>query len=165
MSNRVVVGFALGVLSGSVVAGVTSSFGVPPAPAVAYAGAALAGVVTSLVAGKPVWKNTASESSIKALAGTFLAMASLYGIRKWFLGVTLDLGSRFGAGALGDVPLGHLPLIAVAIALVFEVDDAFGADPTITSGDDGSLSEGASVANSPPSEAEAPSSAAPGGDG
>jgi len=166
MSNRVVVGVVLGLSSGATVAVALSFFGAPPeAPVVAYVGAALAGVLTSVVAGKAAWKNSGSESSIKALAAAFLAMASLYGVRKWLPGVTLDLGSRFGAGALGDVPLGHLPLIAVAIALVFEIDDAFGADPTIASGKDAGASEAASAASSSPSDTDAAGPAAPGSDG
>jgi hypothetical protein len=41
----------------------------------------------------------------------------------------VDLG-LYGKGALGAVPAAALPLVASALALVFEIDHAFGPDPT-----------------------------------
>jgi hypothetical protein len=36
----------------------------------------------------------------------------------------------YGKGPLGAVPTAALPLVASALALVFEIDHAFGPDPT-----------------------------------
>jgi hypothetical protein len=124
-----------GVVEGVVVSVLVSAlihFLAPASEAVfAYGGALATGVLTGLVAGKPVWARlTLAEAAVKVVAGSFLATASLYGVRKWLPGVTVDLGP-FGAGPLGSVPLASLSVIAIAVALVFEIDDRFGPDAAI----------------------------------
>lgn len=94
---------------------------------VVYGGAALTGAATGLLAGKPFWAKSAKlEAILKASVGTFLAVTSMYGLRKWLPWVSLDLGRTFGAGSIGSLPMASLPVIATAIALLFEIDDAFG---------------------------------------
>jgi hypothetical protein len=98
-----------------------------------YAAAAAVGILTAIVAGKPVWARAAKvEALLKAVVGAFIAVTSMFGIRKWLPGVTLDL-SRIGAGAgaVGDLPRVALPLVGMALALVFEVDDAFGPEVSV----------------------------------
>jgi hypothetical protein len=129
MLKRLVVGLAEGAFSGALVAIVVERLGLGwDGPPVVYCATALLGVVTALVAGKPFWASGAkTEAAIKAAAGAFIAVVSMYGIRKWLADVTLG-GGLLGKGpaALGDLPRAALPLVGMALALVFEIDDAFG---------------------------------------
>jgi hypothetical protein len=94
---------------------------------VVYGAAALTGAMTGLLAGKPFWAKSAKlESILKASVGTFLAVTSMYGVRKWLPWVSLDLGTILGSGSIGSLPAASLPIIATAIAFLFEIDDAFG---------------------------------------
>jgi hypothetical protein len=94
---------------------------------VVYGAAAVTGAATGLLAGKPFWAKSAKlEALLKASVGTFLALTSMYGLRKWLPGVSLNLGTTLGSGSIGGLPAASLPVIATAIALLFEVDDAFG---------------------------------------
>ncbi|HVU04475.1 MAG TPA: hypothetical protein VHE30_22110 [Polyangiaceae bacterium] len=123
MWMRLVFALVKGGLGGFVGAAVAAVLG-GKVPAAAYAGAAFTGVVTGLLAGRPVWaEGGRREAAVKVPAGVFLALATLFGFRKWLSAVTV------GASVpLGDAPFVALPLLAVAIALVLEVDDEFGAD-------------------------------------
>lgn len=95
---------------------------------VVYGAAALTGATTGLVGGTPVWAGAAKlEAVLKAAVGTFLAVTVTYGVRKWLPGVSVDLGPSLGSGPVGEVPAVLLPLVAFAIALLLEVDDAFGS--------------------------------------
>jgi hypothetical protein len=88
-------------------------------------------VLTGLVAGRPIWAKAAKiEGALKAVAGAFISVVVLYALRKWLPAVHVDL-TAFGAGegAIGSVPWVFLPATGVALALVLEIDDAFGADP------------------------------------
>jgi hypothetical protein len=100
-------------------------------PATMYAAVAVVGVLTGLIAGRPIWAKAAkTEAVLKATAGAFISVVVLYALRKWLPGVHVDLGAfGGGAGAIGSVPLAFLPAVGVALALVLEIDDAFGADP------------------------------------
>ena len=98
--------------------------------AVVYSASVVAGLLTGLVAGRPVWRRGSKlEASVKAVVGAFIATTTLFGIRKWLPHVEVDLGA-FGRGPLGEVPAASLPIVASALALVFEIDHAFGPDPT-----------------------------------
>jgi hypothetical protein len=130
MLKRLLVALFEGSLAGGGVAFVLWRLSEAPAALLLYAAAAAAGALTGLIAGRPIWARAAKlEGLLKALAGVFMAVTVLYGARKWLPGVTVDL-TRFGAGRgpVGYVAWAALPLIAVAIALVFEIDDAFGGD-------------------------------------
>src|SRR5690349_21243541 len=64
----------------------------------AYALAALAGLVIGLIAGKPIWAQDAKiEAGLKALVGAGGAALALFVTQKW-LGLSADL-SAFGLGA------------------------------------------------------------------
>lgn len=129
MLKRLVAALFEGVLPGAAVAYCLSRLGLETA-ATMYAAVALVGVLTGLVAGRPIWAKAAKiEASLKAVAGAFIAVVVLYALRKWLPAVHVDLSAvGGGAGAIGNVPWAFLPAIGVALALVLEIDDAFGGD-------------------------------------
>jgi hypothetical protein len=95
--------------------------------AVAYGLAASAGALVGLVAGKPIWARGARvEAGLKAFFGALLAAGLMFALRRW---VALDIDlSVLGLGhaQLATHPALALPLVATALALVFEVDNLFG---------------------------------------
>lgn len=124
MLKRVLVGLLKGVLVGGALgAGLAMGLGVVVFPAwLAYVMAIVTGAATGLVAGKPIWaKDARIEAGLKAVAGAVVAGLAMVGIRQW-LGVNIDLG-ELGKGALGDLPLTSLPLVATLLALFFEIDN------------------------------------------
>jgi hypothetical protein len=127
MLKRLLAALLEGALPGAVVAYALSKLGMEAAVTM-YAAVALVGVVTGLVAGRPIWAKAAkTEAALKATAGAFISVVVLYALRKWLPSVHVDLGA-LGAGAIGNVPWAFLPAVGVALALVLEIDDAFGAD-------------------------------------
>jgi hypothetical protein len=132
MLKRVVVAVLEGVVvGGSVALGMAglglSWSGVP----VVYGAALTTGVAIGVVAGKPPWASSAKlESVLKSVVGAFIAPAAVYGVRKWLSSLSLDLGPVLGSGPLGDLPRVLLPLTAIAIAVLLEIDDAVGPHAT-----------------------------------
>jgi hypothetical protein len=93
---------------------------------VVYGASPAAGVLVGLVAGRPVWTPGAKlEALVKSIIGAFIAATTMFGVRKWLPHVKVDLAA-LGAGVLGDVPAASIPIVTCALALVFEMDDAFG---------------------------------------
>ena len=130
MLKRLEAALLEGVLPGAAVAFGLSKFGLG-GPWAFYAAVALVGVLTGLVAGRPIWaKGAKTEGLLTALAGAFIAVVVLFGLRTWLPSFDVDL-STFGAGhgALGSVPWAFWPVVGVALAVVLEIDDAFGSDP------------------------------------
>jgi hypothetical protein len=129
MWKRVAFALVEGSICGLVGAAVSVAVGsAPPSAAAAYGSAVFTGVLTGLLAGSPVWKDDGRRDAvIKALAGAFFAAMLLFGFRKWLSGVIVA-----GGLPLGDAPFVALPSIGVAIALVLEFDDEFGADALVT---------------------------------
>jgi hypothetical protein len=132
MLKRLVAAVLEGALPGAAVAFGLSKLGTA-APFAMYLAVAVVGVLTGLVAGKPIWAKAAKiEALLKALAGAFIAVVVLYAVRKWLPGVQVDLASLgAGAGSIGNLPWVAFPATGVALATVLEIDDAFGADPTV----------------------------------
>jgi len=129
MLKRTLAALLEGAVPGAAVAFGLSKLGVDGAGAM-YAAAALVGVLTGLVAGRPIWAKAAKiEGLLKAVAGAFISVVVLYALRKWLPGFRVDL-AELGTGPVGTVPWVALPGIGVALATVLEVDDAFGAEPT-----------------------------------
>jgi len=128
MLKRLVVSVTEGIAVGGIAAVLLFELGLEWSHVgVVYGAAALTGAATGLLAGKPFWAKSAKlEAILKASVGTFLAVTSMYGLRKWLPWVALDLGRTFGSGSIGNVPMASLPVIATAIAALFEIDDAFG---------------------------------------
>jgi hypothetical protein len=119
-----VIGLALGVAAGrglglSVTQGITACL----------LGAAT-GFVVGLVAGQPVWaRDGKTEALLKAGAGALGGAGLAFAAAHW-LKVALDLSAfRLGAGPAGQLPAAVLPLIASALALLFELDHDGAARP------------------------------------
>ena len=97
--------------------------------ALTYVLAVACGIVVGLVAGKPIWaKGARIEAGLKAVFGAAVAGFLLYALRRWG-DISLDLSSlRLGEGSIGSNPLLSLPIVATALALMYEVDNMFGKD-------------------------------------
>jgi len=85
------------------------------------------GVLVGLVAGKPIWAEGARiEAGLKAVFGAAVGAGLLYALRSW-VSVGLDLSLlKLGQGPIGTNPVLALPLVATALALLYEVDNMFG---------------------------------------
>src|SRR2546421_7624184 len=91
MPKRLLSALLEGVLPGAAVAFALGRLGAGSA-AMMYAAVAAVGVLTGLVAGRPIWDKAAkTEGSLKAVAGACIAVVVLYALRKWLSGVHLDL--------------------------------------------------------------------------
>jgi hypothetical protein len=129
MIKRIAFGLLLGSVVGSIVAalvtqGLHFTFVGGAGAFFAYAFAALVGVLTGLVAGKPIWSQTGKiEAGLKAFFGALLAAGMMFALRKW-IPLSLDLTSlNSGAGPVGDLPLVALPAIAGVLGAFFEADN------------------------------------------
>jgi hypothetical protein len=131
MLKRLVFALLEGALPGVLAAFVLSSVGAASSALAVYVAAAVVGVSTGLLAGRPIWAKSAKiEGALKAVVGLFISVTMLFGIRRWLPGVSVDLGAiAAGSGPIGSVPWIVLPGLGVAYAVVLEIDDAIGADP------------------------------------
>ncbi|HEX4338523.1 MAG TPA: hypothetical protein VH062_21610 [Polyangiaceae bacterium] len=132
MLKRLVAALFEGAVPGAAVAfGLTKLDAI--SPTLMYAAVALVGVLTALVAGRPIWAKAAKvEALLKSVAGAFISVVVLYALRKWTPGLHVDLTALgLGAGPVGYVPWVALPATGVALATVLEIDDAFGPGPAI----------------------------------
>ena len=133
--RRLVLGLVLGLVAGGLVAAAivlglrTTEFAGTGGAILAYAAGALTGVLTGLVAGKPIWAADAKiEAGLKAVFGALLGAGMIFALRQWG-GALGELDLRFmGAGKahVGDLPAVSLPLLAVLLGGFFEVDNASG---------------------------------------
>jgi hypothetical protein len=129
MLKRLIVGLLLGTVVGAVVAAVLVqglgmwSFAVSGA-VFAYLAAAVTGVLTGLVAGKPIWSADGKiEAGLKAFFGALLALGAMFALRTWAK-LDVDLTSlKAGRGLLGDLPAASLPIVAAVLAGFFELDN------------------------------------------
>jgi len=125
--------FALGLIKGALLgAGIALILGkalgiVTFVGLLGYALASATGVVVGLFAGKPFWaKGALIEVILKSGVGAVVAAAVLYGLRRW-LPTAVDLGP-LGQGSLGELPAFALPLIAIMLGILFELDNT-GVEP------------------------------------
>jgi hypothetical protein len=133
MLKRLIVGLFLGAVVGAILAAVlvqglgvmsfdTSSLGA----AGAYLAAAVTGVVTGLVAGKPIWSADGKiEAGLKAFFGALIALGGMFVLRQW-VHVPVDLTAlkaSNGPTDLGQLPAVSLPIIAAVLAAFFELDN------------------------------------------
>jgi len=126
MLKRLVVGLIKGFMIGLVLALILmkglglATFG----GLLAYLIASIAGMLTGLIAGKPIWAKEAKiEAGLKAAVGAGIAAAALFALRKW-IPFELDLGGvGAGTGQIGSLPAVSLPLITSFLGMVFEVDN------------------------------------------
>ena len=127
MVKRLFVGLFLGAVIGAVVAAVLIqglhivTFG----PVLAYLSAIATGVLTGLVAGKPIWSGDGKiEAGLKAFFGGLLALGGMFVLRQW-VHADLNLQSiNAGHAEIGWLPAASLPLIAGVLASFFELDNS-----------------------------------------
>jgi hypothetical protein len=136
MVRRLLIGLVVGLIVGGLVAAAliaglhmavfdAEAGGV----ALAYLAAATTGVLTGLVAGKPIWASGAKvEAGLKAFFGALVAAGLMFAARRWLTSwVDLDFVGA-GQGAIGDLPAASLPLVAAALGGFFELDNTEGSD-------------------------------------
>jgi hypothetical protein len=129
---RLLVGFVIGLVVGgllaaAIVAGLKFvTFDGAAGVALAYTAAALAGVLTGLFAGKPIWAVDARlEAGLKAFFGALLAAGGMFALRQWGSAWMVNLNGigELGRGSVGDLPAASLPLIAGVLGSLFELDN------------------------------------------
>lgn len=127
--KRILVGLMLGVVVGGVVGvalvqGLGVSFLGTGGAVLAYLSAAATGVLTGLVAGKPIWAADGKiEAGLKAFFGALLSLGAMFAIRQW-LTLSLDLTAfKAGMGQIGELPVVSLPIIAGVLGGFFELDN------------------------------------------
>jgi hypothetical protein len=129
---RLLVGFVIGLVMGGLLAAAfvaglkITLFQGAAGVAFAYTAAALAGVLTGLFAGKPIWAVDAKlEAGLKAFFGALLAAGGMFALRQWGGGWQVDLNGLggLGRGAVGDLPVASLPLLAAVLGSLFELDN------------------------------------------
>src|SRR5262245_22977233 len=135
MFRRLLIGLILGlVVGGLVAAGLVAGlhigyFGTDAGGiALAYLSAAITGVLTGLVAGKPIWATGAKiEAGLKAFFGALLGAGLMFALRQWVHvhpgmellapGVSPEL---VPGASLGELPVVALPLLAAVLGGFFE---------------------------------------------
>ena len=130
MLKRLIVGLILGTVIGAVVAVIlVQGLGmVMFANAVfAYLAAAATGVITGLVAGKPIWASDGKiEAGLKAFFGILLGLGGMFALRTWG-NMHVDLGMlKAGEGFIGALPAASLPIIAGVLSAFYEIDNSPG---------------------------------------
>jgi hypothetical protein len=141
MLKRLVLGLVIGLIVGGVVAfALLRGLGVPEFVAgaggalLAYASAAVAGALTGLVAGKPIWSRGGQiEAGLKAVFGALLAAGGMFALREWVhAGVSLPEALTNLAnvhdihGQLGALPFTSLPIVAGVLGAFFGLDNTDG---------------------------------------
>ena len=133
--GRLLIGLLKGLVLGAVI-----GYGIAAAglswPFVFYLGAALAGTLIALVAGKPIWAQDARiEVGMKALAGAILAPGLMWLVRSFAsVGLPFDvsalpgLAGLEGAGlTLGTFSVSALAIVAAALGAFYDADNQPGA--------------------------------------
>jgi len=132
MLKRLALGLVLGLVMGSLVAAAmvrglgVVSFG----SFYAYVFAAVTGVLTGLVTGKPIWaKGAQIEAGLKAFFGALLGAGAMAAIRAW-VHQDVDLTAIVPnmTGALGDIPAAF-PVIGALLGAAYEADNTPEAEP------------------------------------
>ena len=134
MLKRLVVGLIVGLFVGALVAaalikglGITSFADGATGTAMAYVFGAVTGMLTGLIAGKPIWSaNGKIEASLKAFFGALLAAGGIFALQHWVTAsVNLEaLGA--GTGLVGSLPAAALPAVGALLGMIFEIDNTGG---------------------------------------
>jgi hypothetical protein len=135
MVRRLFVGLILGLIVGGIVAaGIVAGLRMPEflgagGAVLAYLAAALTGVLTGLVAGKPIWASGAKiEAGLKAAFGALIGAGLMFALRQWGGAFQPDLsmmGAHHGV-PVGELPAAALPLLAAVLGAFFELDNTGG---------------------------------------
>src|SRR5579859_1203760 len=137
MLRRLIFGLVLGLMVGAgLAAGLVrlgeASFALGSGAMIAYLAAALAGGVTGLIAGKPIWASGAKiEGGLKAAFGALMGAAAMFALRQWGTGlppVNLSFLGGGGPAPVGELPAASLPLIAAVLGGLFGLDNTEGGD-------------------------------------
>jgi hypothetical protein len=131
MLRRLIFGLVLGLMVGAgLAAGLIrlgeGSFAAGSGVMFAYLAAALAGAVTGLIAGKPIWASNAKiEGGLKALFGALMGAGAMFALRQWATGFDVNLSFLGGGGPapVGELPAASLPLIAAVLGGLFGLDN------------------------------------------
>lgn len=135
MLGRFGVGLVKGLLVGSLLlAGLLFGLKVLAVPVwAAYLLAMGAGVLTGLIAGRPIWQKEARiEAGLKAAAGLVLGAIGFFAINKWGHALVAPEALRSlpgvapapaGAPALTGAGLVFLPVLTTVLGLLFELDN------------------------------------------
>lgn len=137
MLGRLLIGLVKGLLVGGLLGLGLAKLGfAAPIAVVAYLGAALAGVLTGLIAGKPIWaKDAKIEAGMKAFVGALLATGLMYAARRFLtMPFPISLGALGGAnaslgeaasstGTLGGLAMTSLASVAGLLGAFYEVDN------------------------------------------
>jgi hypothetical protein len=134
MLRRLILGMLVGLVVGAGLAAglarlIGTSFVVPGGFAIAFASAAVAGALTGMVAGKPIWAAGAKvEAGVKAFFGALLGVGAMFALRRW--GVTIPGPAWLGGTApIGELPEVSIPLIAATLGALFGLDNVPDAPP------------------------------------
>jgi len=131
MLKRLFIGLVLGAILGAVIAAVLvqglgmTLFSASALGAVtAYLAAAGSGLITGLVAGKPIWSADGKiEAGLKAFFGMLLSLGAMFVLRTWAK-IDVDLSSlKAGHDVIGNLPAASLPIIAAVLGGFFELDN------------------------------------------
>ncbi len=137
MLGRLLIGIVKGLIVGGLIGFGLAKLGfAAPGAVVAYAAAALTGVLVGLVAGKPIWaKDARIEAGMKAFVGALLGAGLMYAARRWLtMPVPVPLGALGGAnaslseatstaGSFGGLALTSLAAIAALLGGFYEADN------------------------------------------
>ena len=150
MLRRLFLGLILGVIVGGLAAAaLVAGLHMPLFAAdtggtvLAYLAAAVTGVLTGLVAGKPIWASGAKiEAGLKAFFGALIAAGLMFALRKWGNIQAPDVAFLMPAAdpdlvhkaLIGDVPALALPAVAAVLGGFFELDNT-GTDKDEAKGD------------------------------
>ncbi len=139
MLGRLFIGIVKGLLVGTLLGLGLVKLGLGmPGAIVAYLAAALTGVVTGLIAGKPIWaKDAKIEAGTKAFVGALLALGLMAAARTWLMvPLPISLGSLAPEHAtLGGFAMTALAGIAALLGGFYEADnDSSGEEEAAPSG-------------------------------
>jgi hypothetical protein len=136
MLVRLLIGIVKGLLVGGLVGFGLAKLGfAAPGAVIAYAAAALTGVLVGLIAGKPIWaKDAKIEAGMKAFFGALLGAGLMFVARRWLtMPVPVPLGELGGAnsslgevardGTFGGLALTSLAAIAALLGGFYEADN------------------------------------------
>lgn len=148
MLKRLIFGLVIGLFVGSLAAGAAVEMGFSVADdasksVVLYIFAALTGILTGLVAGRPIWsKGGQIEAGLKAFFGALLGAGMMFAIRMWFHpALSLGFVQPNMVGDLGTLPAAALPMIAAVLGGFYELDNT----PTTDDASKKSSGKGANV--------------------
>lgn len=135
MVLRLLMGLIKGLVIGGLLGFALAKAGfVAPGAVIAYLGAALAGALVGLVAGKPIWAEGGKiEAGLKAGIGALLAAGLMWLSRRFLtMGVPFDLGAlaeanrslgESGHGTLGGMAVTSFALVAGVLGAFYDADN------------------------------------------